>query len=357
MQRFSTHTVFWVSEPRGILASSRAFRGARIDLESGKMCRQRSVFLAFPLVFSLLLVASTALAGARIEREFDLGSGGRFVLDTDSGRVSISGTSGSTARVVITSRKDDLESLFDVKFEHRPGELEVNVEKKSKLSSVWNWRNDGLRFEVWVPRDTEIDIDTAGGSIELESIERDARLDTSGGSITAREVGGDVLADTSGGSIEVSDVRGSVDADTSGGSIEIDNVGGQLRADTSGGSIRINDVAGDIEADTSGGSIRIEGAGGEVEADTSGGGVQVTFTPGNAEGGRISSSGGTITVTLDPSVSLSLDASASGGSVDSEVPITVQGKISRSSLKGEIGGGGAELKIRASGGGIKIRSL
>jgi DUF4097 and DUF4098 domain-containing protein YvlB len=321
------------------------------------MFKQRFTPQTSILALALVLVASSALAGARIEREFDLGPGGRFVLDTDSGSVRLSGTSGSTARVVITSRRDDFESRFDVEFEQRDGELEVHVEKKDKNSSGWSWKSNGLRFEVWVPSDTEVDIDTAGGSIDLESIGRNARLDTSGGSITAHDVDGDVLADTSGGSIDVRDVSGDVDADTSGGSIDIAKVGGHLKADTSGGSIRVSDVAGDIGADTSGGSIRIEGAGGEVTADTSGGGVQVVFTPGNASGGRISSSGGTVTVTLDPSVSLSLDAAASGGSVDSDVPVTVQGKISRSSLKGEIGGGGAELKIRASGGGIKLRAL
>jgi hypothetical protein len=57
---------------------------------------------------------------------------------------------------------------------------------------------------------------------------------------------------------------------------------------------------------------------------------------------------------IDPGASVSIDATASGGSVNSEVPVTVQGKIERGSLRGDMNGGGPTLRLRSSGGGVRI---
>jgi hypothetical protein len=61
-------------------------------------------------------------------------------------------------------------------------------------------------------------------------------------------------------------------------------------------------------------------------------------------------------VELDPSAGFELDAVASGGSVEFDVPVTVQGRVSESAVRGTIGAGGETLRIRSSGGGIRIRS-
>lgn len=304
---------------------------------------------------AILMLGMPALAQTRIERNLNLQSGGRFILDTDTGSVEIVGGSGSGARVVLTSERDDFESLYDVKFEERSGEVEVKVEKKG---TVTKWFKSGAKakFVIEVPEATEIDIDTSGGSITAENINAQARLDTSGGAIRASRIGGELLADTSGGSITIEDVDGDVNADTSGGGIHVTSVRGNVRADTSGGSITVIDVTGDIDADTSGGGIKIEEAGGYVRADSSGGPIRVSFARGNASGGTISTSGGGITVEVDEGANLDIDAHSSGGSVTFDMPVTVQGKVSKTTVKGTVGSGGEMLKLRTSGGGIKIKS-
>ncbi|MCH7686920.1 MAG: hypothetical protein IH899_09605, partial [Planctomycetes bacterium] len=47
---------------------------------------------------TLLIAVAPAAAGARIEKELELGSGGRFVLDTDNGALVITGTDRTGAR-------------------------------------------------------------------------------------------------------------------------------------------------------------------------------------------------------------------------------------------------------------------
>jgi hypothetical protein len=304
----------------------------------------------------LLALPVAAIAGTRIEKQLELSSGGTFRLDTDAGSVSVVGESSGGAVVVVTSKHSDLEDHFKFSFEGSGSEARVRAERRG--SRVFNWFRSGpsMHFEVRVPKDVRVFIDTSGGRIELETIDGDVDLDTSGGSITVEDVRGKVVADTSGGAIHISEVWGDVNADTSGGSISISAVDGNVVADTSGGGISMDDISGDIVADTSGGGIRIEEAGGSVRADTSGGPVTVGFSPGNNRGGSLSSSGGGVTARIDPSVGLDIDASTSGGRVYSDIPVTVRGSISKTALRGELNGGGAVLRLRSSGGGIKIES-
>jgi hypothetical protein len=303
-----------------------------------------------------ILLAAPAFAETVIEKDLALEPGGSFVLDSDVGSVTVVGTAKEGARVVITSKRDDFDSRYKLSIEEAAGKVEVKVDKKGGGILSWlSWSSsDGLRFDIEVPRETHIDIDTAGGRIVVESITGNARLDTSGGTISARDIEGNLLADTSGGSIDVEKVVGTVNADTSGGNIDVLEVIGDVRADTSGGSIDITGVLGDINADTSGGSISIKEAGGYVRADTSGGNVRVVFSTGNSSGGDLSTSGGNIVVGIDSSVGLEVDAASSGGSVNLGLPLTVQGRISRSAVRGTLGSGGALLTLRTSGGGIEV---
>lgn len=310
--------------------------------------------LSLPLALALT-GPPAARADFRLERDFPLPAGGRFALAADEGSATVRGGDGSRARIVVTSPRDDIEERWDFQFVPSDGELRLRAKRRHPLGGWFSFgRGDSLHYEIQVPRATALTLDTAGGKLEAYDIDADVTLDTSGGSIRAERLQGHVDADTSGGSIVVADIEGEVRLDTSGGSIEANRVRGTVSADTSGGSIRIAEVSADVTASTSGGSIEIEEAGGRVEADTSGGSVMVSFATGNAAGGSLGTSGGGLTVHLDPSVRLDIDAEASGGSVRSDLPLTVRGSISRSSLRGQLNGGGATLRLRASGGGVRI---
>jgi len=283
-----------------------------------------------------LALASSGLAQSRIEKNLTLEPGGRFVLDSDQGSVTVTGTSKPGARVVITSNRDDLESLFDFSFEGEGKTARVTAHRRGQFK----WSNHiSLRYEVEVPTETSTDIRTGGGGIKLFGLRGDSQLKTSGGSI------------------EVSGIAGRLDAHTSGGSIHAKEVTGDAQVDTSGGGIEIGSVEGSVRAHTSGGPIRIERVTGLVDAKTSGGPVYVNFGRGNRRGGDVETSGGSIDVELDPSANLDLDASTSGGSIDCDLPVKVVGKISRSSWHGSIGSGGSMLRLHTSGGSIHIRAL
>jgi hypothetical protein len=145
--------------------------------------------------------------------------------------------------------------------------------------------------------------------------------------------------------------------DTSGGSIGIDGeVSGTVRADTSGGSINVSGGSGDMNLDTSGGSITVGRALGRLRADTSGGSIRVDYVGPNASDVNCDTSGGSIHVGVDPGGNFDLNADTSGGRVTVEglsFEPTVQ---NRTTARGRINDGGARLRADTSGGSITIKA-
>ena len=303
----------------------------------------------------LVVATGPAFAETRLEKTLKLEPGGEFRLETDIGRVTVTGTSSSGVRLVVTSRRDDINDLLSFRYEEGGHSASVIARKKHHLDFLFgNW-GSSVRFEVEVPAQTAVTVHTSGGGISLAALRSPAKIETSGGGIEVRDLVGDLQADTSGGSIHLRDIKGKSRVETSGGGIEAVNLEGPLKAETSGGSVSLERVSGDIHAHSSGGGIHIHEAGGRVDADTSGGSIEATFARGNSRGGSLESSGGGISVSLDPGVGLSIDAH--GNSVTSDLPLTVQGEISRRSLRGTLGKGGESLRLRTSGGSVKIRAI
>jgi putative adhesin len=309
------------------------------------------------------MMAGTAgpVQGAvRVEKHLALAPGGRLTVSTEVGSVVVRGDAASGAAVVVTSDRDDLDREYEMSFAATPGQAQVIIKRRHR---DWSW------FEGWqhwrgrveiavdVPRATAVSVRASGGRVEASGLEGDTELSSSGGSVVAHELAGKLVAHSSGGAVEVRDLRGDLHLSSSGGRVRATSVQGAVDAQSSGGSVQLEQVAGSVRADSSGGSVTVRGAGGRVEASSSGGPVAVSFAAGNAHGGNIGSSGGSVEVRVDPAVGLDVDAATSGGSVSCDLPVTVQGKISRHSLRGVLHGGGERLHVRSSGGGIRIAPL
>lgn len=318
---------------------------------SGRTATRRATTLFSGLALAL---AIPALADTRMEKTLKLDAGGEFRVDTDMGKVTVTGTAESGVHVVITSKHKDLDELLHFRFEEGAGTASIVARKKHKFS-FFGHDGDSVQFEIQLPASTRLSVETSGGGITISGMRDTAKLSTSGGGISVRDHVGDVDTDTSGGGIRLRDVKGKVRANTSGGGVVAEGIDGPVRAESSGGSIELERVSGDIDAETSGGGIRIEQAGGRVHADTSGGGIEASFAKGNSKGGTLETSGGGIEVALDPDADLAIEAS--GNAVRSDLPIRIRGEISRGNLSGSLGKGGATLKLHTSGGSVRIQSL
>jgi len=308
------------------------------------------------LGLALFLVLASAASSGVIEEQFPASSGGKLVVDTDFGALTVRSGDSDTiqVRVEMDSKAED---RLVVEFKPSPEGLTVLAKDSRRGLGSW-WGSTGkAKFEFTVPRVYDISLDTSGGSIVVENIDGTVRVDTSGGSIRLGEIDGPVWADTSGGSIELERSQGDAELSTSGGHIRIGEVDGQVRAETSGGSIEIDRAGGEVRAQTSGGSIRVSEVRGTVDASTSGGSVHATLTEQPLGDCRLETSGGRVTLRLAEGIALDLDASSSGGGVDVDLPVEVRGSYSRNRLEGQINGGGPRMRLRSSGGGVSVEPL
>jgi len=285
----------------------------------------------------LLLAADPASADFRRERKLALAPGGELLVDAAGGGVTVTGGATDGATVVITSTRDDIEQRYSFEVTSEPGRVKVISRRRPGWSQWLNWNSNGnLHFDVRVPRETRVDLKSSGGGIRASDLQGNARVRSSGGGLRIAGIVGDVDAGSSGGGVEVKQVRGNV------------------RVSSSGGGVDVMQVTGDVNAESSGGGVHLDGVGGRVTADSSGGSVSAVLREGNAAGGSLSSSGGGVSVTVGRDTRLSIDAYSSGGSVRCELPVRPLGKQTRTTLRGDLNGGGSVLKLRSSGGGIDI---
>ena len=125
-----------------------------------------------PVVCALVITASPAWADFRLDRKLALAPGEAFSLRTEAGAVTVVGDSPSGVTVTVTSTRNNLDSCMDFSFEAEPGIARVSGTWDKWRVSNWldPWRSARyLRFEVHVPRETEVTVDTAGGSIRVSA--------------------------------------------------------------------------------------------------------------------------------------------------------------------------------------------
>jgi len=257
------------------------------------------------LVAALLLLAGceeedvvgafgSANVSATETETIDLVLEARLSLDIESsnGAVSIRGVAGiQTASVTIRkrSRGDTLEEAQDrvnrivVRLEQNGPELRLIYRGSEQETEVR--RVSGVDFDVIVPAEARVNVETSNGAIDLAAILGTIRLDTSNGAIDVRRSEGSLFAETSNGRVEVVDFVG------------------ELRIDTSNGAIWLEDVVGLVDAETSNGSIRYSGS------------------PADGVANRLRTSNGSITARVPVDASIAFEARASSGKIRTDLPL------------------------------------
>ena len=215
---------------------------------------------------------------------------------------------------------------------------------------------------------------TAGGHINAGDISGDASLHSGGGHIRARQIGGRADLDTVGGNITVGKAASFVSVRTGGGQIDFGEVRGSVRAQTAGGGIHVIYVSGPLEVESNGGSICVTGASGAVQAATSGGTITAWINPSvPAERGmvrleapsQLASGTGDLIVYLPRNLAANIDALVASGTgqhieADSALHLTMQGPLSglgQVRAMGVLNGGGAPLRLRTTGGKIRLQFI
>ena len=215
---------------------------------------------------------------------------------------------------------------------------------------------------------------TAGGHINVGNIAGDASLRSGGGHIRAGQIGGRAEFETAGGNITVAHAEKFVNVHTGGGQIDFGEVRGSVHAQTGGGGIRVMYVSGPMEVESSSGSICLTRVAGALQASTSGGTITAWINPDPPPGGgavhlggasQLASGNGDIIVFLPRNLAATIEATVVGGSehqieADPALHLNVQPSGNGSGpfhAMAVLNGGGAPLKLRTTGGKIRLQYL
>lgn len=271
-------------------------------------------------LFGLVCCAFT-LAGCDIE-DFDsndrsqvdfhynypLHDGGSLNVDTFNGSIEIIGWDQNSVDISGTKYARTPELRDEIKIDTTHNDSSVSVHAVRPYD---NHGNMGAKFIIHVPKKTNLDrIVSSNGKIEVRSVTGTANLRTSNGAINAEQMDGPIDASTSNGHItlqeELSSGRSPIHARTSNGPIDI---------------TAERPIKSDLHASTSNGSI---------------------------------------TVHLPSSTSARVRASTSNSAITSDFDVTMQGRIDKHHLEGNINGSSSDapiIDLSTSNGHIRLAKL
>lgn len=124
---------------------------------------------------------------------------------------------------------------------------------------------------------------------------------------------------------------------------------------------------------TTNGDIRARGMNSVVEAATTNGSVEIStseWASGKSTNGHmdismgkaewkgeltVATTNGGLNVTLPASAAFDLHASTTNGNIRTDFPVTVEGTFGPKNVTGAVAGGGRELRLATTNGGIEIR--
>ena len=198
-----------------------------------------------------------------------------------------------------------------------------------------------MSLDITVPDDSRVSVQSHNGRIQVANIK------------------GDLSGESHNGAIEI------INTDTNpkectmkthNGPIRCQGVNGRSHLETYNGRIQVRDMSGDMELLTHNEGITAEEISGNITAQSYNGEVQVAYRPeaGKACQVRLISHNGGIDFVAPTDFSATVEVRTHNGSIDTELPITIRGKIDKE-VKGVIGSGEGRLWVETYNGNIKLR--
>ena len=243
----------------------------------------------------------------------------------------------------------DLRVRDDGTFGHGAGGRRVAISSRSGSDAAAD-------LVVRLPSGTTLDLKVAAGSVIADGTRSPMTLDVIAADVTLKGTRGDIVVDAASAGVEAQDTEGNLNIDTGSGSVELLRVRApNLRVDTGSGSVHCESVTADeINIDTGSGGVELGSATARtIRVDVGSGSVDVELSR-EARDVYVDTGSGSVTLRVPEAIGADVEFSTGSGDIDSDLPITVQGR-ERGSLKGRIGDGAAHITVSTGSGGIRIR--
>ena len=278
------------------------------------------------VITAMVILATGAFAAAAhaddYAKTYTVSNRANVHVDTNDGSVNV--TTGDTKEIE-----------FRVEYQgyvlHKTLEIESNqhgdeVELIARIPGKWHISMGTMRrlhIEVRMPKDADLQVRTGDGSIKANGVSGSVDLRSGDGALTVGSLKGAVRLHTGDGSIEASDLDGKCDASSGDGRIRLTGRFDVLTAKSGDGSVGIEALHGS-----------------KLDSSWS-----------------ITSGDGSIDVAVPADLAANIDASSGDGHISSDIPVTVEGIMSKSKLRGKMNGGGSTLTIHTGDGSIRLKQV
>jgi len=262
------------------------------------------------------------------------------------------------------SRADDWSKTYSISgradLQVHTDDGDVNIVSADQKQIVAHVTTEGYKIG---PNDVRIDENQSGDHVVITVKTPHLNVGLFGGIHRAvhvqltvpREL--DLEATTGDGSVNVQPVAGHIQVHTGDGSIHADGVRGDVSMHTGDGSIDARSLDGTLSADSGDGSIRISGRFDGLTINTGDGSVDASASAGSKMSSpwSLHSGDGSIDLHIPADLSAYVDLKTGDGSINLDgVSVSVEGSVERSHIRGNLNGGGAELKITSGDGSIHL---
>lgn len=134
--------------------------------------------------------------------------------------------------------------------------------------------------------------------------------------------------------------------------------GSDLELESLNGGIRIEGVHGNMGLETMNGGISLRDIGGNVKGKTTNGGLDVELSGSQWDGTGLDlrTTNGGIQLALPEGYRAELETGTVNGGIQTDFPITVQGRLRRTHFTTDLNGGGPPIRLVTTNGGVQIRS-
>jgi putative adhesin len=279
-----------------------------------------------PVIIGMALLAAGLFAATAqaddYAKTYTVSNRANVHVDTDDGSVVV--TTGDTKQVEF--RVDYQGYVLDKSLHIDSSQHGDEVELTARMPHGWHFAigmSRRLHIEVRMPKDADLDVRTGDGSIKANNVSGTVDLRSGDGALTVGSLKGAVRLHTGDGSIEGSDLDGKCDASSGDGRIRLSGRFDVLSAKSGDGSVG-------IEAQH----------GSKLDSSWS-----------------IVSGDGSIDVALPPDLPVNIEASSGDGHISTDIPITMEGVISKSRVHGKMNGGGSTLTIHTGDGSIRLKQV
>jgi hypothetical protein len=305
-----------------------------------RLLSRRSMLLAFPLATLVAAAAFAAPSAQAEEWNKSYTVSGRAVVRIDTNDGSVQTYTGDTKQVEfhVTYNGYEIDKNLHIDSRQDGDSVQITARVNGHWGFSWGGHNRGLKIEVHMPKDGDLQVDTGDGSVTTQALNGRVKIHTGDGSVRAEQVSGDV------------------DIDTGDGSITVNGAKGDIRLRTGDGHIDARNLDGKVDAFSGDGHITLDGRLDALTVKTGDGSIDAHIRSGSKldSGWSIRTGDGSVDVVLPAELQANIEASTNDGHISMGIPVTVEGTFSNSQIHGKMNGGGQPLVIHTGDGSIRL---